>query len=1015
MENLTDFTVSEPQGEDGGLSRQPPSGRFELPGALYGREAEIAELAAAYERVSASGAPELVLLSGDSGSGKTSVVRELYPLLLRQRAAYGEGKVDQQQRGAPYAALAEAFDGLLERLLTEREASVVAWRRRLRTALGPNGRLVADVVAALAPLLGELPPLPEVEPADRLQRFQYAFWRFLTVLAGPEHPVVIFLDDLQWLDASSLKLLQHLLTHPDTTHLLVIGACRSEEVGGAHPLVRAVRAIQAAGVRAGELSLRPLGADALARLIAELTQAAPEAVAPLVELVREKTGGNAFFARQFLAELHREELLRFDPEAGRWRWELAKIQAKGSTDNVIDLLVRKLRRLAPATQRVLQLAAACGGGVDAHALAVLAAGSVDETRLALGEAEREGLLQREGGACRFAHDRVQQAAYSLLPEAERPAVHLGIGRMLLEATPPEALETRLFEIVDQFGRAGDLLAAPEERARLAELNLSAGRKAMASAAYAEAITYLEAGAALLAPDAWESRYETSFALRLCLAESRLLHGDVDDAGRLLEALAPRVRGRIDAAAVAAQRIALLTQAGRYGEAIALGAEFLGSFDLALTPQPSRALLEAEYRALRSALGDRPIAGLADLPEMADPETRAVFDVLTALLPPAYLSDPTASCLIALRMATFSCRHGNTPGSAFGYAWLGGMLGSYLGDYVTGDQFGQLAWDMIEGRGLIGLEAKIPIVVRSIVTPWTRSLGDSLGALRRGHAAALQARDVFYACSASHVIVTHRLALGDPLAEVERELEAHLSVVRKAGITLIERIMIGQERLVRSLRGLTTRFGAYDDAEFDTAGYEAFLAESGAPFALAASWYAVRKTMACYMAGDYEEALRAAAAAEPLLEASPGFLELALARFYAALSLAARAGAEPEPEAVAALRNDRERLRAWAETCPENFGAPAALLGAELARLTGRPLEAERFYEEAIAAARQNGLVHLEGLGFELASRHYRQRGAVETETAHLRQARACYARWGADGKVRQLEAHHPELREERSP
>jgi predicted ATPase len=461
--------------------------RLLLPERLYGRAREIETLLACFDRIVNNGAAELVLISGYSGIGKSSVVNELQRVLVPRHGLFASGKLDQYKRDIPYSTLAQAFQSLIRPLLGKSDPELAGWREAFREALGPNGRLIIDLVPELKLIVGDQPPVPELPPHDAQRRFQLVFRRFLAVFARREHPLALFLDDLQWLDSATLDLLEDLLTQPDVQHLMLIGAYRDNEVNSAHPLIRKLEAIRKAGAVVHEIILAPLAREDLGQLIGDSLHCEPECVTALAELIHEKTAGNPFFANQLISALVEEGLLTFDYGEGRWSWDLSRVRAKGHTDNVVGLMVGKLNRLPVETQHALQLLACMGNSAEYALLEMVSQQSNEQMHGQLWEAIRAGLIFRSEHSYTFLHDRVQEAAYSLIPEQARAEAHLRIGRLLATRIAPEEREEAIFEIVNQLNRGASLITSQEEREKLAELNLIAGKRAKASSAYGSAL------------------------------------------------------------------------------------------------------------------------------------------------------------------------------------------------------------------------------------------------------------------------------------------------------------------------------------------------------------------------------------------------------------------------------------------------------------------------------------------------------------------------------------------------
>jgi len=1009
----------EPRGsiDDFPLGQQDTPDRLLIPEKLYGRAREVETLLVVFDRVVASGRPELVLVSGYSGIGKSAVVNELHKALVPPRGLFASGKFDQYKRDIPYATLVQAFQSLVRPLLSRSDAELSSWRDALVEALGANGRLMVDLVPELKLIVGELPSVPELPPQQAQARFQLVFRRFIGVFARQEHPLALFLDDLQWLDAATLDLLEDLLTQSDMKHLMLIGAYRDNEVDGAHPLTRKLDAIRQTGARVQEIRLQPLARDDVGQVIVDALRCEPERAAPLAQLVHDKTGGNPFFALQFISALAEEGLLRFDHDAARWRWDVDRLHAKGYTDNVVDLMVGKLTRLPTETQAALQQLACLGNIAEITMLSIVLGKSNEDVRSDLWDAVRLELVEHLDGSYKFVHDRVQEAAYSLIPKRLRAEAHLRVGRLLAAHTPAEKREETIFDIVNQLNRGAALITSQGEREQLAELNLFAGQRAKASAAYASALTYFIAGAALLSEDSWECRHDLTFALELNRAECEFLTGALAEAEARSTALSTRAAHTVEHATVACLREELFTTLDRSDRSVEVALDYLRRVGVVWSAHPRQDEVRREYELMWQQIGSRPIEALLDLPRMADPVWRATMDVLTAVVSPALYTDQNLYNVVIGRMANLSLEHGNSDASSYAYAILGTVLGAQFGDYKAAFRFSQVGFNLAAQRGLDRFKARVYLIFGHHVMPWTKPIRTSRSLMRFALDAAQEAGDLTYGAFGRTHLVTHLLASGDPLDEVQREAEAGLDFARQARFGLVVDRTTGQLRLIRTLRGLTPIFGHFDDAGFDEERFEQHL-EADPRLALAACWYWIRKLQARVLADDHAAAIAAAAKADCLLWTSPAFFERAEYHFYAALARAALCDAAPDAERTRhseALVAHHRQLKVWATNCPENFENRAALVGAEISRIEGRALDAMDLYEQAIRSARANGFVHNEALAYELAARFYAARGFEGFAHVYLRNARDGYLRWGADGKVRQLEQLHPHLRDAAIP
>ncbi|WP_437522040.1 AAA family ATPase [Sorangium sp. So ce726] len=996
------------------LGQRDRSDRFQIPQRLYGRERAVEALLAVFERAVAQGRPELALVSGYSGIGKSSLVAELHRPVVRERGFFLSGKFDQTARDVPYSAFLQTFRALFQEILGASEEQVERWRLRLREALGQNGRLLAELLPELTLLLGPQPPVPELPPTEAQSRLLATLQRFVAACAQKEHPVALFLDDLQWADAASLQLLQQLATHADAAHLLLIGAYRDNEVGAEHPLRLALAEARKRGAVISDIVLAPLSPAHVGALVAEAVHAPEADVEPLSQLVYDKTAGNPFFVLQFLIALHDEGLIAFDADEGAWRWDIAAIRDKGFTDNVVELMAGKLKRLSVPTRDALKLAACLGGSVDLDTLAVVAGRPAEELRDALEEAVREGLLLRQGGAYRFLHDRVQQAATSLIPAGQLAEVHLRIGQLLLKGQRPEERDVALFDVVGHLNRGASLIRSQTERDDLAALNLRAGRKAKAAAAYQSAAALFAAGLSLLAPASWETKHELTYNLTLERARAAYITGGFDEAERLLEALMERARIRSEAAAVVELVVTLNVTRGQYDRAVEIALAWLRACDIDLPRHPTDAQIDEETKSVWQILGDRAIEDLIHLPPMTHPESKITMGVLQGAGIPAAFVDRNLPFLIVLRMVKLSLRHGNAESSAFAYASFARLIGPRFGRYQEAYRFGKLGHDLAQRSDLLTTKSMVFTIFGQHVVLWTRHYRETYPYTRAGFSAAVESGDLNMACFNCMWDAQFRLFSGEALEDVFLEVDERLGFVRRAGYAFAHGVLLSAHAVIQALRGRPVRFSMLDGTELDPPAFEARVKEG--ELAIARDFYYGLKAQALFVLGSPGEAFAAAA---PVVTELPFKTDphavIAESVYYLALALAALFNApheardSPPPALPEQLLECERQLGEWARSGPDNFLHKHALVRAEMARLRGHEPEAIRLYEQAIASAREGGFVQHEAIACELAAGFYRAGGLTTPADAYLQKARAAYFRWGAHAKVEQIDQRYPHL------
>jgi predicted ATPase/signal transduction histidine kinase len=1011
------------------LGERDASGRLTLVAKLYGREAEVELLLAAFERACAgwSGPGEMVLVEGFAGTGKTALIQQLVRPIVRRRGYFISGKFDQVARGVPFGALIQAFRSLVQQLLTEPEAQLAAWRDALTAALGSNGGVLAEVMPEIQFIIGAQSAPPQLGSIEAQNRFQRVLQNFLSALARPDHPLLLFLDDLQWADAATLDLLEPLLVHAQRHCLLLIGAYRQAEAQASPRLLEALTALQAVGVPLLRIALGALQQQDLTALVADTLRCAPADAQALAQVIARKTGGNPLFVTQFLKSLEREGYLRFDADEARWRYRIDDIANAPMAADVIELMTRNIQRLPAKSQYALTLAACIGNRFDSGTLAIVSEQTPAQIERDLMQAIDEGLLVAstsvgkpgsetgDGGAAdtryAFLHDRVQQAAYALIPPERNQMVHLTVGRLLLSRTPRERLDARRFDIVQHLNLGRTLITSRAERIGVAALNLDAGRKAKASTAHDTALELFLAGVDLLDESVWDDEHALAFELHLEAAESRYHCGQFDQALRDFTGLLPRARTPIERARVIRLRSVQLENMGRYNESIATAREGIALFGVLLPDDEAAKLsaLDDEIRVIDTLRGTRSIAALEDLPPMTDPQVRMLTSMLTDIWSAAYIiGDPTLARLISATLVRLSLQHGNDEESAYGYVTHAITVGAMRGDYAQAYEYGRLALAVNARLADTRRRAKIYQQFHAHVNFWCQPYDTCAAYAREACRSGLDSGDFLYAAYGAGTEPWAAMVATQDLAAFERHHEPSVALIER----LNNRGFADSVRLLtnwsRALQGRTRAALSFSDASLDEAAFLETYRDN--PFF--STLHAVARLQLCCLLGTPGEALAAARHAAPLIKNLPGTVWPLIFDFWHALALATHWHDADESDRaawLAELRAAQMRFDTLAQHCAQNFRCQGLLLAAEIARVENRDDNALALYIQAIEFADAHPLLPLAALANELCGRHLVRGSKTALGRMHLAQARACYVRWGAHAKVQTMLTQYPML------
>ncbi len=999
------------------LALQDRPEKFQVPEKLYGRDRETAALGKALEKIS-KGSKEVVLISGSAGIGKTALANEVCKPDPHQPLRFISGKFEQFHHDIPYEAVAAAFRGMVRQILTETENSLAQWRKELLDALGNSGRIVIDVVPELELIIGPQPQLPNVEPQEYRNRFNLLFQKFLRVFCKPGHPLAIFLDDLQWADSASLNLLELIIGDEETKYLLLIGAYRYKRIGPSHPLNLTIQKLLNEGHSIDNIRLDSLDLEYVAKLCADTLRVDEDAVTSLALLVFNKTGGNPFHVNEFLKSLYLEKLLRFLPQKGVWEWDLDQIQERGITDNVVELMAEKIKRLGDEVQDALKLAACMGNTFELDALAIVQEKSQSEVLRSLMPAVAEGLAlplnvasghvvpdaEKSTAQLRFCHDRVQQAAYSMIKDSEKAAVHLRVGSSLLNKIPDDKLEERVFDIVNQLNFGLDLIHRRHERHQLAELNLRAGKKAKGSAAYEAAFKYFKAGLIALGEHAWASWYDLALQLHVLATEAAYLTGDFEAMERLSSEVLDKARDIIDKTKVYEIRIQAAIANYNMLDAVKTALSVLRMLGVNIPENPSKLNVALALLKTKWILFGKKIESIAELPQMTDLKSLAAVRIMSSMGKAAYAAQPMLCPILISQSVNLSAKYGNAPESAMAYGTYGMLLCGIVGDIDNGYRFGGLAMNLLERFTTSGARVNTVEVVHFFVKPWKEHYAKQLKPLIEAYRIGLECGGFEEAAHCAYMYCSGLFRVGKELPEVAKEMAYYCDEIRKIKHESALRLLVIFRQAVLNLMGQSNDPCRLIGEAFDERKMLPIHQAANDRSAICVIY--LNKLVLCYLFEKYDLATENAAKAAEHLDGVPGTPAVPVFYFYD--SLARLAACEPntgvsEKAVLGKARSNQRKMKKWAHHGPMNHMHKFMLVEAERFKVVGQYDKAEKCYQQAIKLARENEYVNEEALANELAAKFHLSRGEIDKGRSFLLDARYCYEKWGALAKVKILD------------
>ncbi|AVH68023.1 trifunctional serine/threonine-protein kinase/ATP-binding protein/sensor histidine kinase [Nostoc sp. 'Peltigera membranacea cyanobiont' N6] len=1005
--------------------------RFIIPEKLYGRKHEVETLLKAFDRVS-NNQTELMLVAGFSGIGKTALINEVHKPIVRQRGYFIKGKFDQFNRNIPFSAFVQAFRDLMGQLLSESDVQLSTWKNKILQVLGDQGQVILEVIPELEQIIGQQPPATEVSPSAAQNRFNLLFQKFIQVFTTKEHPLVIFLDDLQWADSASLKLIQLLMSESGNGSLLLIGAYRDNEVSTAHPLMLTLAEIRKANATIHSINLAPLTKASLNQLVVDILNCSIKIAQPLTQLVYQKTQGNPFFATQFIKALYEDRLISFNFDRGYWQCDIAAVKALALTDDVVEFVALQLQKLPTATQNVLKLAACIGNQFDLLTLAIVSEQSETETAASLWKALQEGLViptsevykffQDSGHdydsnplnynvqvpIYKFLHDRVQQAAYSLILGEQKQFTHLKIGQLLLQNTSESQQEERIFELVSQLNRGILLITQLAERQQLAQLNLNAGRKAKEATAYGAALHYFYSGMQLLPINSWEIAYELTRSLYEEAAEAAFLNNEFDQMESLIQIVIEKTTTLLDRVKVYEVQLQADQVRNQSFKAIAIGRELLAQLGVTLPESVTPPDIQQSVVNTLSTLAGRSIEGLVDLPLMNDPKALVALRIMASIAPAIHQTAPYLFPIIACEEVNLSLKYGNAPLSATGYADFGIVL-NICNQLESGYEFGQLGLMLVDRLQAKSVQSMTLFKVGALNQFNKQHICTSIRLLQESHSLGLETGDFF------HVLASMIFKLFYVYLSGTEVLEILLADIKayESNYAQNQRLLSWSNIVSQTIKNIT-EYSDYPDSLIgeDCQEEELLSALLQEKDELTLHIFFLSKLTLSYLFENFPAAVENANQGEQYLNGGAGMLSVTVFYYYDSLSrLAVYPTAEPSQQEQLLLKvgENQEKLQFRAKFAPMNFQHKFDLVEAERYRVLGEKIAAIELYDRAIYLAKENQYIQEEALSNELAAKFYLDWGKEKIAQVYMQEAYYCYARWGAKAKTEDLEKRYPQL------
>ncbi|WP_412761611.1 helix-turn-helix transcriptional regulator [Paenibacillus chibensis] len=967
---------------------------------LQGREHEMAMLTQAFYSA-CLGSTEMVYVSGEAGIGKTSLIEEVLGKQQHDRDFYYiAGKFEQLSKESPYHPIIQAFRGLMRHLLGQRKDQSMLWRHKLQEALGPNVHVIADIIPEARLILGSdhVPGLEELQANESKKRFIYAFRKFVQALASKEHPLVLFIDDLQWADASSLQLIHALLSDPECQYLMIVGAYRPTETDLAKLPGYEPDGSMTAQAVVRHIHLGKLGIEQMNQIVMETLHSPADTTRSLTELLYHQSKGNPFHFKQMLLRLQDDHILSYNHEQRCWTWNLAKILEQVPRYAIHELMEHKLHRLPADAQELLKIAACVGSTFHPSLITCVSFQNHEDAGIHWSAIEAEGMITPfEAEMYRFTHDHIQKLIYNGIDDESKQDIHIRIGQCLYRKANAYG-ESSLFDAVNHLNRGSARIKNPQDILELVRLNLDAGHRAKSSAAYDIALGYFRKAVELLSPEDWNREFELIFELYAQKAECEYLCGYSGNSERDIDFLLGRARDPVERSRVQMIRIMQYINQGRYHEGTALGLACLKEHQIYISPNPGKYLLLMEGKRIDALLG-KDYGRLVLLDEMTDKERISAMNLIFAIIPSTFFTNKEVFFLLTCRAIQLTLKHGITPASAAIYTAIGMLLGTALGKFEKGYAIAKLGVELSERYNVTSIKSNTYTMFGSVLCQFAGNAREGDAYLIKALRFGMDSGDYVFASYAmgAHVNSLYTRA---SLSELARTIAEYMDVLDTTKDEFVRKNFNLYQQVILALQGRTSSSLSFSSPGFDE---EHFLKQIRKEETSATTLFqfGTYKTQLCFLTGHYAEAIHWAKQTERFEAYATHLPHLPECLFYAALAIMA-APARSRAD-IQQLHRSLERFRRWAQCSPENLQSRYELLQAEFARISGEWREAEAMYDQAIRTARELEDFHVTSIAGETAANYYLECGKMKTAWYYLQLAVEGYTQWGVQLKISQLE------------